>query len=71
MTSQQSTDAVGAVHQEDDQGRSDASQQTAGALPDPVQQIRAQVAAETLRINKIRQLCAGKHPEFVAEIMAA
>ena len=56
MSTEQSTDALGAVHQDDDHDRLDSNQQTPASLPDPVQQIRAQVASETERIHQIRQL---------------
>ena len=67
MSTEQSTDAVEAAHQDDDHDRHDANPQTSPALPNPVQEIRAQVAAETQRINEIRSLCGGRHPDTEAQ----
>ncbi len=66
MSTENSTDAVGAVHQEGDARRPDTLNQPAAALPNPVAQIRAQAAAETERITGIRRLCGGRHPEIEA-----
>ncbi|MBX3435772.1 MAG: hypothetical protein KF847_20835 [Pirellulales bacterium] len=35
-------------------------------LPDPVQEMRSRVAAETERIGKIQSICAGRHAEIEA-----
>ena len=64
MSINQITDGVEAGNQDDEQGRLDSKQQTPLAAPDPVKEMRAQVAAETERINQIRLICANNHPEI-------
>ena len=64
MSINQITDGVEAGNQDDDQGRLDSKQQTPPVVPNPVQEMRAQVAAETERINHIRLICANQHPEI-------
>lgn len=64
MSINQNTDGVEAGHQEDDHDRLDSKQQTPLAVPDPVKEMRAQVAAETERINQIRLLCDNNHHEI-------
>ncbi len=67
MSTQQNTDGVGAAHQDDEHDRLDSKQQTPITAADPVKEMRAAVASETERINQIRQLCAGRHPDIEAK----
>ena len=64
--SQENTEALEAADQDEPHSRLD-SQQPPAPIANPVGDIRAQAAAETERIHKIRRVCAGRHPELEAQ----
>jgi hypothetical protein len=45
----------------------DTADKDGGAVADPVLDIRAKALAETKRIEAVRKVCAGKHPDIEAK----